>query len=48
MQMRPLVDNADMLLQWSKRVFGKTIVNGIVRQTFFNQFCAGKASTTSL
>ena len=43
MQMRPLVENADMLLKWSKRVFGKTIVNGIVKHTFFHQFCAGKA-----
>ena len=43
MQMRPLVENADTLLKWSKRVFGKTIVNGIVKHTFFHQFCAGKA-----
>ena len=35
-----------MLLKWSKRVFGKTIVNGIVRHTFFHQFCAGKALHT--
>ena len=41
--MRPLVENADKLLKWSKRVFGKTIVNGIVKHTFFHQFCAGKA-----
>ena len=44
--MRPLVENADTLLKWSKRVFGKTIVNGIVKHTFFHQFCAGKALCT--
>ena len=44
--MRPLVENADTLLKWSKRVFGKTIVNGIVKHTFFHQFCAGKALHT--
>lgn len=36
------MENADSLLKWSKRVFGKTIVNGIVKHTFFHQFCAGK------
>ena len=44
--MRPLVENADMLLKWSKRIFGKTIVNRIVKHTFFHQFCAGKALHT--
>ncbi|CAK0740844.1 hypothetical protein CVIRNUC_001281 [Coccomyxa viridis] len=42
-QMRPLVENADMLLKWSKRIFGKTIVNRIVKHTFFHQFCAGES-----
>lgn len=42
MQMRPLVEHADSLLKWSKRVFGNSIVNGIIRHTFFHQFCAGK------
>ena len=41
-QMRPLVAHADSLLKWAKKVFGKTIVNGIIRHTFFHQFCAGK------
>ncbi len=40
--MRPLVMHADSLLKWSKRVFGKAVVNGIIKHTFFHQFCAGK------
>ena len=42
MQMRPLVEHADSLLKWAKKVFGNTVVNGIIRHTFFHQFCAGK------
>ena len=42
MQIRPLVENADSLLKWSKKIFGSTIVNGIIRHTFFHQFCAGE------
>ena len=43
LQMRPLVEHADTLLKWSKKVLGSTIVNAIVRHTFFHQFCAGKS-----
>ena len=40
-QIQPLVNNADSLLAWSKRVLGSTVVNGIIKHTFFNHFCAG-------
>ena len=40
-QIKPLVDNADGLLKWSKRLLGEPIVNGILRRTFFRHFCAG-------
>ena len=45
--MRPLVEHADTLLKWSKKVLGSTVVNAIVRHTFFHQFCAGKSPTSS-
>lgn len=37
-----MVNNADALLKLSKRVLGSTIVNGIVKRTFFKHFCAGE------
>ena len=38
---KPLVKHADTCLAWAKKVFGATLVNGIVRRTFFKHFCAG-------
>ncbi len=38
---KPLVKNADSLLAFAKRVLGASLVNGIVRRTFFKHFCAG-------
>ena len=37
-----MVNNADALLKLSKRVLGSTIVNGVVKRTFFKHFCAGE------
>lgn len=41
-RIQPLVDNADALLHVSKRILGSTLVNGIVRNTFYKHFVAGK------
>ncbi|KFM26850.1 Proline dehydrogenase 1, mitochondrial [Auxenochlorella protothecoides] len=41
-RLRPIVDNADSILAWSKRIFGSTLVNAVVRQTFYKHFVAGK------
>ena len=41
-RVRPLVDHADAVLSWSKRLFGTTLVNGVVRHTFYKHFVAGK------
>lgn len=40
-RLRPIVDNADSILAWSKRIFGSTLVNAVVRQTFYKHFVAG-------
>jgi proline dehydrogenase len=37
-----LVNNADTLLRKSKAVFGSTLVNWVLEQTFYKQFVAGK------
>ncbi len=42
------MEHADTLLKWSKKMLGSTIVNGIVRHTFFHQFCAGKPHAQAL
>ncbi|BDA48708.1 Proline dehydrogenase 1, mitochondrial [Coccomyxa sp. Obi] len=42
-QVKPVVNNADALLKLSKRLLGSTIVNGIVKRTFFRHFCAGES-----
>lgn len=42
-QIKPVVNNADALLKLSKKVLGSTIVNGVVKRTFFRHFCAGEA-----
>ena len=36
------MEHADTLLKWSKKILGSTVINAIVRHTFFHQFCAGK------
>ena len=41
-QIKPLVDNADAVLKWSKRLLGESLVSAILRRTFFRHFCAGK------
>ncbi len=41
LQMKPLVENADAVLKWSKRLFSGTVVNAVVKRTFFRHFCAG-------
>lgn len=47
LQIKPLVNNADALLKLSKKVLGSTIVNGVVKRTFFRHFCAGEALFTA-
>lgn len=41
MQIKPLVRNADTILSWSKRLMPETLVDGIVKRTFFAHFCGG-------
>ena len=43
LQIKPLVRNADSLLAFANRVLGAQVTQSIVRQTFFKQFCGGKA-----
>mmetsp|Transcript_5093 Transcript_5093/g.14616 ORF Transcript_5093/g.14616 Transcript_5093/m.14616 type:complete len:636 (-) Transcript_5093:748-2655(-) len=39
---KPLVKYADTVLKRLKMVFGKTLVNGVVKRTFFLHFCGGE------
>ena len=39
---KPLVKYADTCLRLAKRAFGSTLVNGVVKRTFFKHFCAGE------
>jgi proline dehydrogenase len=41
-EFRPLVTHADAILSWSKRIFGSTLVNWGIRNTFYHQFVAGE------
>lgn len=41
-RIRPIVEHADTLLAVSKRVLGSTIVNSVVRHTFYKHFVAGE------
>lgn len=41
---KPLVTHADQILQFSYRILGKSLIEGIVRRTFFRHFCAGETS----
>ncbi|KAG5187941.1 FAD-linked oxidoreductase-like protein [Tribonema minus] len=41
---RPLVANAERLLRLGYRVFGHTVVDAVIRQTFFKHFCAGETA----
>ena len=43
-QIRPIVQHADTLLEYTKKVLGSTITYGLVRATFFGHFCAGRTS----
>lgn len=40
--LQPLVKYADTILRRLKMVFGRTLVNAVIKRTFFLQFCAGK------
>ncbi len=37
-----LIQHADQIIDYSNKVFGKTITNSFIRHTFFAQFCAGE------
>ena len=45
---KPLVQNADVLLAAAKKVIGPTVVNSVVRHTFFKHFCGGELHCTYL
>ena len=47
-QIRPLVTHADTLISLSNKVLGQTLTNGIINQTFFGHFCAGKLCANDL
>lgn len=38
---KPLVQNADVLLAAAKKIVGPAVVTSVVRHTFFKQFCGG-------
>ena len=40
-QIRPIVQHADSLLNFTKKVLGANITYNLVRATFFGHFCAG-------
>lgn len=42
-QVQPLVENADSLLSWSRKVFTPYVVNSVIKHTFFKHFCAGRS-----
>ncbi|KAK9791187.1 hypothetical protein WJX73_005196 [Symbiochloris irregularis] len=42
--LKPFVANAEWLFNSSKQVLGERLVNGVVKGTFFRQFCAGETS----
>lgn len=44
---KPLVQNADILLSAAKRVVGPSLVTSVVRHTFFKHFCGGRHFQTS-
>eukprot|EP00042_Codosiga_hollandica_P028911 m.155542 g.155542 ORF g.155542 m.155542 type:complete len:547 (+) comp52913_c0_seq1:1046-2686(+) len=39
---RFLVDNADTIIRVSRRIFGRGLVDSVIRNTFFAHFCAGE------
>jgi len=39
-----LVSNANTLLTFSNRIFGKLLANALLRATFFRHFCAGESA----
>lgn len=41
-QLRPLVDNADTLLDLSNKVLGQRLTSAVIRHTFFKHFVAGE------
>ena len=45
---KPFVQNADWLLNSSKQLFGASLVNGVVKRTFFKHFCAGELFKAAL
>lgn len=45
---KPLVKYADTVLKRLKMVFGKTLVNGVVKRTFFLHFCGGELTSSVL
>ena len=45
-QIRPLVDHAGSLINLSRMVFGNTLTDAVLRQTFYKHFCAGKDTET--
>ena len=45
-QIQPLVDHAGSLINLSRMVFGNTLTDAVLRQTFYKHFCAGKDTET--
>ena len=41
-QIQPIVDNAGSLINMSRMVFGNTLTDAVLGQTFYKHFCAGK------
>ena len=45
-RLQPMVKYADTILRRLKMVFGRSLINGIVKRTFFLHFCAGETLWT--
>lgn len=38
---KPLVNNADKIIAYSKSIIGETIPSQLIKNTFYHQFCSG-------
>jgi len=43
-QRLPPMQNADTVLAYSQKMFGRWLVNKVIKHTFFAHFCAGPPS----
>ena len=44
---RALVDNGELLIDWSNRTLGRQATNSLIEHTFFRHFCGGGAASSA-